>query len=218
MNALTTPTALNELTLLTTLPHSGLASTPSGQRLAKQAEMGRSLRHLLAKTCCWFVWTTLALTSPLSHAVETSAAAASALKVLSMPLTETRGNSAATSGVTSTSGLKSGTGPASSELSITVQKGESIDAVIRRGFPRLPLRDDFMRHALAKANPKIFPKGQTYPVKTGTVLKLPSLDDLRQMITVLYPDMLLLMQKPSDEISSDSTSRGLDQRQWVRFP
>ncbi len=103
-------------------------------------------------------------------------------------------------------------------MSITVQKGESIDAVIRRGLTRLPLKDDFLRQALAKANPKIFPRGQTYPVKPGTVLLLPSLDELRQMITVQYPEMLMLLQKPSAEALPEEAHKGPDKRQWVRFP
>lgn len=162
-----------------------------------------------------------ALNSAPVRAAETSAAAASALKVLSMPLSETRGDWAQTPAPT---GASVATGPqesapsASNGLSITVQKGESIDAVLRRGLPRLPLRDDFMRQALAKANPKIFPRGQTYPVKPGTVLMLPSQEALRQMITVQYPDMVQLLQKSAAEATPPEGPTGPDKRRWVRFP
>jgi Tfp pilus assembly protein FimV len=102
--------------------------------------------------------------------------------------------------------------------SITVQKGESIDAVIRRGLPGLALRDDFMRQALARANPRIFPKGQTYPVKPGTVLTLPSHEDLRQHILSQYPATVALFQaSPAENLGKDQAS-GPDKRRWVRFP
>ncbi len=212
MNVLTTPTALNGIALL---PKTGLTSHRSGQDLSKKPERGSPLKRMLAHTSSGLVLAAAALTCPQIQAVETSAAAASALKVLSMPLTETRGDVASAAAVT---GLKNNAEPSSSGMSITVQKGESIDAVIRRGLPRLPLKDDFLRQALAKANPKIFPRGQTYPVKPGTVLLLPSLDELRQMITVQYPEMVMLLQKSSAESISVEAPKGPDKRHWVRFP
>lgn len=212
MNALTTPSAL---TVITLMPSTSLTSHRSGQDLSNKPERRCRLKRLLAHTSSGFVLLTAALTCPQTHAMETSAAAASALKVLSMPLTETRGDVASAAAVT---GLKNTAEPSSSGMSITVQKGESIDAVIRRGLPRLPLKDDFLRQALAKANPKIFPRGQTYPVKPGTVLLLPSLDELRQMITVQYPEMVMLMQKSSAESISVEAPKGPDKRHWVRFP
>ena len=113
---------------------------------------------------------------------------------------------------------KGPSGQTSPGRSITVQKGESIDAVIRRGLPGLALRDDFMRQALARANPRIFPKGQTYPVKPGTVLTLPSHEDLRQHILSQYPATVALFQaSPAENVGKDQAS-GPDKRRWVRFP
>jgi len=212
MNALTTPTALTVMKLISS---NGLTSHRSGHDLAKKPERGSPLKSMFANTCSGLMLAAAALTCPQIQAVETSAAAASALKVLSMPLTETRGDVASAVAVT---GLKNTAEPNSSGMSITVQKGESIDAVIRRGLPRLPLKDDFLRQALAKANPKIFPRGQTYPVKPGTVLLLPSLDELRQMITVQYPEMVMMLQKSSAESISEEAPKGPDKRHWVRFP
>jgi len=50
------------------------------------------------------------------------------------------------------------------------------------------------------------------------VLLLPSLDELRQMNTVQYPEMLILLQKPSAENLPEETHKGPDKRHWVRFP
>lgn len=143
-------------------------------------------------------------------AAETSAAAASALKVLSTPLRDAA-SAASPSGATQ---AHDGT---SAGASITVQKGESIDAVIRRGLPGLILNDEFMRQALAKANPRIFPRGRTYPVRPGTVLMLPSHEALRQQILLQYPQTAALFQTSTEPAEPAPTS-GPDKRRWVRFP
>jgi Tfp pilus assembly protein FimV len=142
-----------------------------------------------------------------AQAAETSAAAASALKVLTAPLADANSPSA----TAMTDGGHSGT-------SITVQKGESIDAVIRRGLPGLILNDEFMRQALAKANPRIFPKGRTYPVRPGTVLVLPSPEALRQQILLQYPQTAALFQASAEQNDASDAPPGPDKRRWVRFP
>jgi Tfp pilus assembly protein FimV len=147
---------------------------------------------------------------PGAQAAETSAASASALKVLSTPLKGFDSNSAHSGSAHST--------PTPAGQLITVQKGESIDAVLRRGLPGMPLKDDFMRQALAKANPKIFPKGTTYPVRPGTVLALPSVEALRQQILAQSPQAATLFQAPVVKEDTEESSPGPDKRRWVRFP
>ena len=169
----------------------------------------------LGMTGSWRVCAALAVSvwasvAPPAWAAETSASAAAALKVLAMPL----GDANSPAGPTATAH----SGPAPQGPSITVQKGESIDAVIRRGLPGLPLKDDFMRLALAKANPKIFPRGQTYPVRPGTVLMLPSHEALRQLIVSRHPQAADLFQAtPAPSAESDAQPQ-LEKRRWVRFP
>lgn len=148
------------------------------------------------------------------QAAETSASAAAALKVLAVPLGDDPHPAQAdtSSGTAHSNALPQG-------RSITVQKGESIDAVIRRGWPGLPLKEEFMRLALAKANPKIFPRGQTYPVRPGTVLTLPSHEELRQLIVSRHPEAAILFQaSPTTNAVSNEPSPGPDKRRWVRFP
>lgn len=145
------------------------------------------------------------------QAAETSAAAASALKVLTTPLSDAASPASPSGQATP---AHDGT---SAGASITVQKGESIDAVIRRGLPGLILNDEFMRQALAKANPRIFPRGRTYPVRPGTVLMLPSPEALRQQILLQYPQTAALFQTSTEPAEPAPTS-GPDKRRWVRFP
>lgn len=159
---------------------------------------------------CGLLVAATAMAMPGAQAAETSAAAASALKVLSTPLNGTDSNSAHAGGTHSahTPGVQL----------ITVQKGESIDAVLRRGLPGMPLKDEFMRQALAKANPKIFPKGTTYPVRPGTVLALPSVEALRLQILAQSPQAVALFQTSVVKEDAEETSPGPDKRHWVRFP
>jgi hypothetical protein len=159
----------------------------------------------------WLVWAASAtLHSQTAQAADMSAAAASALKVLSVPLPDDATLPAAVQTAFATSEM------ATFSASITVQRGESIDAVIRRGLPGLPLRDEFMRQALAKANPRIFPKGTTYPVRPGTVLQMPSIDALRQLMLTQHPQAAVLFQ--AGPAQSSETAAGSDKRHWVRFP
>ncbi len=166
---------------------------------------------------CWLLAAATAMVLPAvpARAAETSAAAASALKVLAVPLNDV--NSAPAQMGSATMGKAPITNTSAAKL-ITVQKGESIDAVLRRGLPGMPLKDEFMRQALAKANPKVFPKGQTYPVRPGTVLALPSVDALRQQISAQSPQAAALFQASvvTEELAEIST--GPDKRRWVRFP
>lgn len=167
--------------------------------------------HTLWLCGAWLVLAASAsLNGQTAQAADMSAAAASALKVLSMPLP-------ANANVTAAPNSPAIYGEAAAfPASITVKSGESIDAVIRRGLPGLPLRDEFMRQALAKANPRIFPKGTTYPVRPGTVLQMPSLEALRQLMLDKHPQAAALFQVGSAPSSEAAT--GQDKRRWVRFP
>lgn len=158
----------------------------------------------------WLLAIATAMAVPGARATETSAAAASALKVLSAPLHD--------SNSPSRSDEKSPLANTPATNLITVKKGESIDAVLRRGLPGMPLKDEFMRQALAKANPKIFPKGTTYPVRPGTVLALPSVEALRQHILAQSPQATALFQAPAAKEDAEETNPGPDKRRWVRFP
>jgi Tfp pilus assembly protein FimV len=156
-----------------------------------------------------------AMALPAAQAAETSAAAASALKVLGAPLNSD--NSATASMVNTAMGNAVMANTPVGNF-ITVQKGESIDAVLRRGLPGMPLKDEFMRQALAKANPKVFPRGQTYQVRPGTVLALPSVEALRQHILAQSPQAAGLFQASAVKEDSENSNPGPDKRRWVRFP
>jgi hypothetical protein len=166
--------------------------------------------------------------APAAHAADVSAAAAAALKVLALPLPDGRPsgetgphNAANPPGMgAQLASSAAAQAPAMSVMpttAITVQKGEGIDAVLRRGLPGLPLSPAFMRQALAKANPRIFPRGNTYPVKPGTVLQLPTPEALGQLMLAQYPQSAALFARPT-QTAEPEASTGPDKRRWVRFP
>lgn len=183
-------------------------TTPSARsrRIQQVREPWRSARLQLTVALCIGM-------APVMAADNTSAAAA-ALKVLTAGVQPTMADESPTTDRTSpsqTPALR-----ANAAHSITVQSGESIDAVLRRALPGLPLKEDFLRQALAQANPKIFPKGRTYPVRPGTVLAVPTHAQLRQMILLQSPAAAALFETPA--ATPAEAPKGPDKRHWVRFP
>lgn len=148
-------------------------------------------------------------------AADSSSAAAAALKVLTAGAQPAADQEVPTTASPATA--RTPPPQSASSHSITVQSGESIDAVLRRALPGLPLKEDFLRQALAQANPRIFPKGRTYPVRPGTVLTVPTHAQLRQMILLQSPAAAALFETPAAATQAD-VPKGPDKRHWVRFP
>ena len=149
-----------------------------------------------------------------ARAADTSSAAAAALKVLTAGALPAAGEEVQTTDRPSAS--RAPPLPVIAAHSITVQSGESIDAVLRRALPGLPLKEDFLRQALAQANPRIFPRGKTYPVRPGTVLVVPTHAQLRQMILQQSPAAAALFEAPA--ATQAEAPKGQEKRHWVRFP
>lgn len=212
-------------------PH--LSPNNPDQRVTARAAkpcLGQALLHL-SSVCALSGVLGLGIL-PAAQAADVSAAAAAALKVLSLPSPDVRPSgepspnnaanppSKANPSAGSAAASASGVVPSMPTTVITVQKGESIDAVLRRGLPGLPLSPEFMRQALAQANPRIFPKGSIYPVKPGTLLQLPTPEALGQLMLAQYPQSAALFSRPTPppQAAEPDASTGPDKRRWVRFP
>jgi len=136
------------------------------------------------------------------------------LPPVAMPaaLAATAGSGAASTGMSAQASATSGT--------VTVQRGETLDRVIRRALPDAPLHPDFLRKAFISLNPKVFPSGSPHQMRTGTILQVPSMATLRQMLLTQHPTAAALLQSsdsPTGERAAhDQDSK--DQRRWVRFP
>jgi Tfp pilus assembly protein FimV len=101
---------------------------------------------------------------------------------------------------------------------VTVQRGETLDRVIRRSLPGVPLHPDFLRQAFVKHNPQAFPSGRPHLVRAGAVLQVPSMADLRALMLAQHPQTAGLLQMPEMTEHGPNGHAASDKRRWVRFP
>lgn len=105
----------------------------------------------------------------------------------------------------------------SQRRTITVMRGESLDRVIRRALPGIPLHPDFLRQAFVRVNPEVFPKGAVHAMRTGTTLQVPTTHELRFLLMSHHPETVNLFQLVETTKASDPEPNHV-RRQWVRFP
>lgn len=173
------------------------------------------------------VWAVVLVFAPLSvHAADSPSAGTSALKALLGPsaVLQARGGApVVVAGLDSTGrdapaptpqgGTASGQG-----TSTTVQRGETLDRVIRRTLPDVPLHPDFLRKAFVSLNPQVFPTGSVHLMRAGSTLQVPSMAALRQMMVQQNPATAALFETDPSNPAALSTSSAQDKRRWVRFP
>ncbi len=101
---------------------------------------------------------------------------------------------------------------------VTVQRGETLDRLIRRTLPNMPLHPDFLRKAFVSLNPQVFPTGSPNQMRAGANLQVPSMAALRQMMLSQNPDLSALIQGGQGPTGHSGSIQPSDQRHWVRFP
>lgn len=101
---------------------------------------------------------------------------------------------------------------------VTVQRGETLDRLIRRTLPDVPLHPDFLRKAFVSLNPQVFPSGSPNRMNAGASLQVPSMAALRQMMLSQHPGSAALLQGEPGLAGHAGTTDPSDQRRWVRFP
>lgn len=166
------------------------------------------------------------LTGPApARAAEPSTHVASALAVLLGPAGQIQqmGNAPPTTtlkAMAASAGSATAASAASTpaRASITAQRGETLDRLIRRALPGMPLHPDFLRQAFVQLNPKVFPRGTAHAMRSGTSLVVPGTEDLRQMLAAQHPEFFALMAKSEVQHQHAVESEKVDQRRWVRFP
>jgi Tfp pilus assembly protein FimV len=101
-----------------------------------------------------------------------------------------------------------------------VQRGETLDRLIRRTLPDVPLHPDFLRKAFVSLNPQVFPSGRPNQMRSGATLQVPSMATLRQMMLSQHPGTAALLHgnKVQGPEGSAQQLDPKDQRHWVRFP
>jgi Tfp pilus assembly protein FimV len=101
---------------------------------------------------------------------------------------------------------------------VTVQRGETLDRLIRRALPDVPLHPDFLRKAFVTLNPQAFPSGSPHQMRAGVQLKVPSMPALRQMVLSQHPGAAALLQGAEGQSEHKAAPDPNDQRRWVRYP
>ena len=139
-----------------------------------------------------------------ARAADSSASAAAALKILTQPGHE----------------ASAATPPASGHETLTLQRSETLDMLVRRLNPGSPFKDEVFRRALADLNPTTLPNAANNLLKRGSTLQLPNVEDLRRTLLRHYPGTAVLLQPPLEgQAEHDSPSpAGPNKRRWVRFP
>lgn len=102
-----------------------------------------------------------------------------------------------------------------------LRAGESLDAVIRHHFPASPLRPEVLRECFVKVNPKAFPNGRAGRLPAGTVLQVPTRDELMVHAFGAPPmaaPSAARAGSPATAAASAAESSPPEARRWVRFP
>jgi len=141
-------------------------------------------------------------------ATENAASAAAALKILTQPAPE--------------SGARTDS-PAPVRETMTVQRSETLDQLVRRHWAGWPLKDEVLRRAIADLNPRAIPNAANNLLKRGSTLVLPNTDDLRRTVLQHYPAAgelvrIRVEQETEEGPARAGTSNGPEKRRWVRFP
>jgi len=96
------------------------------------------------------------------------------------------------------------------------KRGETPKMIIRKYWADLPLKEDFLRSILEKLNPEASVKGFSTPLKTGTLLTVPSSTLINAL---LFNSSNNSFSKPlEDEHAVTTNSEGNFAAGWVQFP
>lgn len=101
--------------------------------------------------------------------------------------------------------------------------GQTLDIVIRQHFPASPLRVEVLREVFVKANPKAFPHGKAGRLPIGSVLEVPTRDEvMNHAFGTSPPTLPIAADGPSPQgvsaSASTTASGGTEPRRWVRYP
>lgn len=105
----------------------------------------------------------------------------------------------------------------SATTSMVIQRGQTLDIIIRTHLPNVPYKIDLVRRAIMDLNPGAFPMNSPHLIRAGTALMIPSPDQLRQLTLSRNPTLASYLGDPLTDSSAKRT-RHEDQSQWVRFP
>jgi len=98
-----------------------------------------------------------------------------------------------------------------------VVAGDTLDKVIRKTMPESPLKVEILRNAFIQQNPQAFTKAPPRSLMTGTVLNVPSHDDLvRSYMVPGYAAGNSGVYRGGGYSTADMNMN--ERKNWVRFP
>ena len=101
---------------------------------------------------------------------------------------------------------------------VQVPKTETLESVIQRTLPDLPLKETVIRSAFMQLNPHAFPVRSVTVIRAGSVLQVPNADDLRAAAMRDSPSAQALFLGGGGMADAPREVTAEDKRQWVRFP
>ena len=100
---------------------------------------------------------------------------------------------------------------------VLVQRGDTLDRIIRRSLGETPFSADFLRKAFVQLNPHAFrATGNPHLVSAGSMLRVPTAAQLQQLMQAYFPHSPALLDEaqtgPSHATDAEARKR------WVRYP
>lgn len=101
---------------------------------------------------------------------------------------------------------------------VTVQRGDTLDRVIRRTLGETPFSDAFLRKAFVQLNPHAFrASGNPNLISAGSTLHVPTAAQLQQLMHAHYPHSAAVQGAGHDSTTAHATDAEARKR-WVRYP
>jgi Tfp pilus assembly protein FimV len=98
--------------------------------------------------------------------------------------------------------------------SYSVQRGDTLDRVIKLTLPDSPLKIELLRKAFVDGNPQAFVSGNVSRLRSGALLQVP--DHTKLLRLTLMP---VLEGAEAAALGGEGrVSNASDRRSWVRFP
>ncbi len=108
---------------------------------------------------------------------------------------------------------------------VTVQRGETLDAVMRRTMKDTPFRDEALRKAFVTLNPNAFAQGSPHRLQAGASLRVPTLDDVLASANLNLvsarapaPSVTPPPEEAHRAAAPGPDPRVMERKHWVRYP
>jgi Tfp pilus assembly protein FimV len=108
-----------------------------------------------------------------------------------------------------------------SRKQVQLNSGETLEVFIRRTWPGLPVKEPWVKKAYIELNNEAFINGNPNLLRPGSVLTIPSRQDLRNHYSAQYPGIASLFNNAvasSEEAKTHQETRRPLSQSWVRFP